>query len=223
MKKEALVKELKSISEHVNYLHSHGSIEKPIEFTRAAARAHALIEEIFNERTPSHKTTMHRLGKVFGGKTGLISNTPEDIRCSTEQMYLSLHELLAIRGYLELNLILTTQEHALMGSQMWIEVVESPYLPVGLVKGVCSIDEIRTARQLEGTFGVQLGFYNFDEVKHSYLLNDLWVPANLEQLYPSGETIRDPRIVLTRGDDIQIIVPEIAKTEHFPFPRSIKE
>lgn len=144
-----------------------------------------LVEKIFDPKTPTYELSPSKINREFCqyGRPGHIASSEVDAYAALLD---NLTAFLIERGFR--HGITTPQEQALLGSSEWLDYPNSPYTPVGILKGALSVKEAQAARELS---------MRDDANIHMFVLAIPWaesfVPITLEQLDSEGTTVRDPR------------------------------
>ena len=142
-----------------------------------------LVECIFNSKTPSY--ALHLEQASIGAYLQFGRLLPEASLPQFESFLGGLRGVLLKKGYRWSSLIITTQEHELIGSTT--DDTPDVYVPIGLLRGELTLDEVKKARNLR-LYLTPLALY--------YLLDDhTSVTALLEKLGPDGRTMQDPRLI----------------------------
>ncbi len=146
--------------------------------------AKKIVERLMDESTPAYHFSNTTSWAMFNLNT-LLSREKMDL---INALATATDEVLKARGFRDD--IQTWQEHALLGSTVWIGYKEKPYLPIGIFKGEVSIEEVKYARELELCFASHRHYYGVEDE------NLAVVKIVNEALDSAGNTIRDPRPVI---------------------------
>ena len=147
------------------------------------ARLSGLVERIFNPKAPSYALSLNQTRVT--AYLQFLRLLPEASVPQFEFLLGGLKGVLQQKGYLQSSLILTTQEHELIGSSE--EDKQNVYVPIGILRGEFKLDDAKKARNLTLYFSPLALYYTLD--------GNISVTALLEPLGPDGKTKQDPRLI----------------------------
>jgi len=154
------------------------------------------VEIYLDDCTPTHLLSMNKWNNLLR-----IIDVPPGKEEEFSLLEDAVKEILHHRGYREN--IYTYQEHQLFGSTV-SEYSSRPYVPIGVICGEMTVEEVSYARSLEKIF-LASGYYFGGE---------LLVNVSLEPLDKEGNTIRDPVLL-----DDSLAPVHTVYAENFPCRR----
>lgn len=197
-----------------------GNSAKPDAFRQVEA----LIDRIFDPRTPTNKIELEASRKIFRFSP---DSTEMPVQQDDKEAYGVLQNaiitLLKDRGYRPKGDICTYQEHRLVGSTGQVDEFErTPYTPLGILTGEVTLQEVIRARALMIHTQAMDAMYGLE-------VEEIFVPVTLEPLNERGETKRDPRVLdsarleaairVGTADAIESCIIQAEKIPDFPYKR----